>query len=143
MLSVKVNIQHRCKPETSIEMSIKIKLNLIPHHHQVMLTTQILLFLSPFVSIGKSSRLHSVYAQNWSKPVLAGQPTLAPWCVGVHKKMFEFVLASPAVLRVSCLSYLDDLWDEKQFKTVCSIFSNIGFFFFFFFFSAFFFSLIQ
>ena len=89
----------------------------ISYQHQNMLTTRIslppplslFLFLSQSLSVivlGKSSRRHQVFLQNWWMQVVAGRPTLVCPCVGVHRKtsFYDFDLTSPACH--TCLSWI-------------------------------------
>ena len=64
------------------------------------------------ITLERSCRWHPVSAQSWLMYVFAGWPTLVCPCVGVHWRML-LILASSAVPSMSCLSYLDGLYDGK------------------------------
>ena len=81
------------------------------HHHHVALLAQISLTLFhhpslPFITSGRSSRLNPVSAQNCWILVLAGRPTFARPCEGVHRS--KLLMRSSLLLQQcpACLVHL-------------------------------------
>ena len=86
------------------------------HHHQGMLTEWILLPSVPIVHhsyAGKSTRQCPASAQSLSISVFASRPKLACQCEKSIDVSNEFILTSPAVLGMFCLSYFEGLWDWR------------------------------
>ena len=82
------------------------------YYHHIMLSGRRTLILSchqslSFVAPGRSSRQHLVSAPSWCIKIFAGRTILMGPYLRVHRRTsIEFVLASPAVPRVSCSTYL-------------------------------------
>ena len=64
----------------------------------------------PVITLGRSSRWHSVTTDTWWILVFAG----ISMCRSPQENIaYEFVLASTAVSSMTYLSYLDSLWDGR------------------------------
>ena len=78
------------------------------HHHHVALTVWISLTLSPHpslssITLSMFSRLHPVSIQSWCIKVVAGRPTLARPCEGIHGRTS---LMSSSLHLQQCPAYL-------------------------------------
>ena len=86
------------------------------HHHQVVLTAQGSLILSLCLSLATClyHPSHLVSLLNWIQcPHRADKCKSLLACQHWHVYK-EFILISPDVRHISCLSYLDGLWDKWQ-----------------------------
>ena len=71
------------------------------------------LSLSPIIP-GSFSKLHPVTIQSWCKFFFWSDNTSVSMCRSPEDNIaYDFVFTSPTVPYMSCLSYLDDLWDGR------------------------------
>ena len=78
------------------------------HHYHLALTARVSLAFSrhpsqPPIAPGRSSRLHPVSAQSCCKQILAGRPTFARPCEGVHWNISLLSSSSNPQQRPPCL----------------------------------------
>ena len=121
----------------------------IYHHHDVVLFTQISLTLPHHLSLlsitpGRSSRSHLMSVQSCCRKVLAGHPTLAHPCEGIHKRtllMSSFLLLKQCFACLVCLIWIGGRWlcsysfvgfcFQNLFNIICSILVQLASSFFF------------
>ena len=106
------------------------------HHHQIMPIVQIpLTFLliihlyeQPLLMVGSLDSIPCLYRADECKLCQSANTGVSMWRSPQENFTYEFNPVSPAVPSMSCLSYLDGLWDGRQMAIqllFCGLFLSI------------------